>query len=162
MIITDEALLRRSCTPATLEEAGTILATLEQELAQSAAAGRPGIGLAAPQIGILKTVAIVRIDGGHGRKYHVNLVNCRIAQGYDQSFFSGEGCLSFPDRYERTLRYQEIYVVDNLVEPYSFVATGLLAVCIQHELDHTRGILLPDLVPNSGKKMPQASPLQKL
>ncbi len=43
------------------------------------------------------------------------------------------------------MRYREVYVVDNLVEPYSFIATGLLAVVIQHELDHLNGILLPDV-----------------
>ncbi len=151
MIITDETLLRRPCLPSSVEEGKAIIKILEEELEQSAKEGRPGIGLSAPQIGILKTVAIIRINNHFGQSYKVNLVNCRIAQGYDQSFFDGEGCLSFPNQYERTLRYQEIHVVDNLAEPHNFIATGLLAVCIQHELDHTVGILLPDLKLNTHK-----------
>lgn len=145
MIITDEALLRVTCTDVLPEEIGPLREALELELQRSADLGRPGIGLAAPQIGIAKNMAIVRIPSNNGGFYHVDLVNCRIAQGYDKSFFDSEGCLSFPDRYERTLRFQEIYVVENAVAPFSFIATGLMAVCCQHELDHTKGVLLPDI-----------------
>lgn len=145
MIITDEALLRVTCTNVLPEEVGPLREALELELQRSADLGRPGIGLAAPQIGVAKNMAIVRIHSNNGSFYHVDLVNCRIAQGYDKSFFDNEGCLSFPDRYERTLRFQEIYVVDNAISPYSFIATGLMAVCIQHELNHLDGILLTDL-----------------
>jgi peptide deformylase len=142
MIITnDEAALRVKCEDATIEEVGPIIALLEQELEHSAKLGRPGIGLACPQIGIAKNVAIVRIDN----LYKVNLVNCRIKEGYDKTLFKEEGCLSFPNRVEDTMRYQEICVVDNLVEPYSFVAAGLFSVVVQHELDHLNGILLPDI-----------------
>ncbi len=146
MIILDEKILRVSCTDATVDEATLIIEALELELAASALVGRPGIGLAAPQIGIHKNVAIVRVPSKNNEhSYNVNLVNPRIKQGYDLSFFENEGCLSFPGLLVRTRRFQEIHVVDNLVEPYSFIATGLFAVCIQHELDHLKNILLPDL-----------------
>ena len=144
MIVTDQSLLRVKCVDVLPEEVGALREVLEQELKHSEENGAPGIGLAAPQIGIAKKMAIVRIPGPHGM-YSVDLINCRIAAKYDQAFFEGEGCLSFPGLQVRTLRYQEIYVVDNLIQPYSFVATGLPAVCIQHELDHLLGILLPDV-----------------
>lgn len=141
MIITDEKLLRRSCINANPEEVDSIINKLEIELNQSAIDGLPGIGLAAPQIGILKNIAIIRIDKNHS----VNLVNCRIEYGYDKFIFESEGCLSFPNRYEKTLRYREIYVVENQVRPYAFVCTDLMAVAIQHELGHLSGELLPDV-----------------
>lgn len=141
MIITNnQEALRVKCEPVVAEEVDELIAILEKELANSEANGKPGIGLAAPQIGIAKNIAIVRI----GDRYGVNLVNCRISEFYDEFVFEGEGCLSFPDLRENTKRFNEIYVVDNLVYPHSFIATGLFGVCCQHELDHLNGILLPD------------------
>ncbi|SRR6266404_3072673 len=137
MIITDEKLLRIKCTDATIDEVGTIIDQLEQELKRNS----NGVGLAAIQVGIPKNVAIVRIND----KYSINLVNCKIAKGYDEEIFEDEGCLSFPGKFVKTMRYREIYVVDNLAETKSFIAQGLPAVVIQHELNHLQGILLPDL-----------------
>ncbi|MDP2683524.1 MAG: peptide deformylase [bacterium] len=145
MIIKDESQLRVKCLDASAEEARDIILKLENELNISAARGRPGIGLAAIQIGIPKKVAIIRITGTNGKQYSINLVNARISQGFDKTIFRKEGCLSFPGKFVKTKRYKEIVVVDNVVEPHSFIATGLLSVCIQHELDHLDGILLSDL-----------------
>lgn len=136
MIITDEKLLRLPCEEVKPEEVGALIDQLERELKRSA----KGIGLAAPQINIQKRIAIVRVNG----EYSVNLINPKIITGYDKALFSGEGCLSFPDRYETTMRYQEI-VVQNDVEPFNFIARGLFSVVVQHETDHLNNILLPDL-----------------
>jgi len=146
VILTDESKLRVKCSDATVDEAIEIIKLLEDELRRSFELGRPGIGLAAPQIGIQKRVAIIRISTGTGQYKHVDLINCRIAEAYDQYKFVGEGCLSFPNLSVTTLRYNEIKVVDNAVEPQQFVATGLFSIAIQHELNHLEGILLPDLV----------------
>lgn len=145
MIVTDESLLRVKCEDVLPEEVAALREVLEKELKHSEENGAPGIGLAAPQIGIAKRMAIIRVPISSNRIYNVDLVNCRVAAGYDKDFFDREGCLSFPGMEVRTLRYQEIHVVENLVPPYSFIATGLPAVCIQHELDHLSGILLPDV-----------------
>ncbi|HVI40817.1 MAG TPA: peptide deformylase [Anaerovoracaceae bacterium] len=146
MIITDEKILRTPCIDVLPDEVGALREALEKELKLSEEGGRPGIGLAAPQIGIFKKMAIVRIPNKEGVcVFGADLINCRIAAGYDSAFFDNEGCLSYPDKFVRTMRYQEIYVVENLIEPFSFIATGLAAVCIQHELDHLRGVLLPDV-----------------
>ncbi len=140
IIINNEEALRVKCTNVLPEEIGQLIEQLERELKYSADLGRVGIGLAAPQIGIAKNVAIVRTG-----KHKVDLVNCNISKGFDQAIFEQEGCLSFPGRYEKTNRFQEINVINNAVEPYSFIATGLLAVVCQHELNHLEGILLPDI-----------------
>lgn len=137
MIITDEKLLRVKCEDALPNEVGVIIDLLEQELKRSAS----GVGLAAIQIGINKNIAIVRIN----QQYSINLVNCRIEKGFDEEFFEDEGCLSFPGKFVKTLRYKEIYVVENMAETKSFIAQGLPAVVIQHELNHLQGILLPDV-----------------
>ena len=137
MIITDEKLLRVKCENVLPDEIGPLIDQLERELKHSGS----GIGLAAPQIGIAKNIAIVRIND----KYSINLINAKIEQKFDPEVFEDEGCLSFPGKFVKTMRYREVYVVENLAEPKRFIATGLPAVVIQHELNHLDGILLPDL-----------------
>lgn len=131
IIINNEDALRVNCEDVTIEEYSGLLNKLELELSNANKLGKNGIGLAAPQIGIAKNIAIIRLP-----KIKLDLVNCKINKGYDSAFFKEEGCLSFPGRVENTMRFQEIYVTNNLVEPHSFVATGLLAVVCQHEIDH--------------------------
>jgi peptide deformylase len=143
MIISDEKILRAPNEDVKPEEVGELVAALEKGLNYSALMGRQGIGLAAPQIGINKKAAIVRISNS-SQDLNVNLINARIEKGYLPTLFKDEGCLSFNGQLKDTMRYQEIYVVDNAVEPYSFVATGLMAVAIQHELDHLNGVLFFD------------------
>ena len=145
MIITNPDLLRFPCEDVQLSEIEELRQKLETELNNSESLGFPGIGLACPQIGIYKKMAIVRVPLRDGKIIRLDLVNCRIIAGYDKAVFDNEGCLSFPDRVERTLRYQEILVEGNLAEPKRFIAQGLVAVVIQHELDHLSGILLPDV-----------------
>lgn len=147
MIITNnESLLRVVCEPVLPEEVGPLVEKLEQELAYAAKMGRGGIGLAAPQIGIAKDIAIVRLDKTKGLSF--NLVNCKIAAGYDPVIYRQEGCLSFPGRVEDTTRFQEIHISDNLVYPHSFVSTGLLAVVCQHEIDHlTQKLFMDHIAP---------------
>lgn len=142
IIINDEVALRVKCEDVLPEEVGPLIAQLEAELNEANRLGKGGIGLAAPQIGIAKKIAIVRM----GKGLDFNLVNCVPVKGYDPAIFKEEGCLSFPGRVEETLRFQEIHVADNLVYPHSFVATGLVSVVVQHELDHINSTLFMDRV----------------
>ncbi|HWZ21397.1 MAG TPA: peptide deformylase [Cytophagaceae bacterium] len=145
MIITnDEEALRVKCLDVSPDEVGELIALLESELDNSNRLGRVGIGLAAPQIGIAKNIAIVRLLKNGIYDLEVNLINAKIEKGYDQIIFRDEGCLSFPGRVENTMRYQEVYLSNNLIYPHKFIATGLMAVVCQHELDHLNGILLSD------------------
>lgn len=147
MIITDEKLLRLPCEDVKPEEVGELRDLLERELKRSAEQGRPGIGLALPQCGIYKRMAIVRINND----LRADLINCRIEKQYDPFVFHDEGCLSMPDKTVDTIRYNEIYVVDNLTFPNSFIATGLTAVCIAHEVDHYNQVLCVDRAANKSK-----------
>lgn len=153
MIITNnEELLRVKCEDVTQDEVAELISTLENELATANRLGVGGIGLAAPQIGISKNIAIVRFKDAN-----FNLVNCKIEKGFDPAIFRQEGCLSFPGRVEDTIRFQEVYITNNLVYPHSFIATGLVAVVCQHEIDHLNSSLfmdhiLPKVVPVVKKK----------
>jgi len=148
MIITNnELLLRVYCEPVLPEEVGSLVEVLENELNNSAKLGRPGIGLAAPQIGIAKNIAIIRM----GKSLNFNLVNCKFVSGYNPKVFKDEGCLSFPGRVENTMRFQEVRISSNLVYPNDFVATGLLAVACQHELDHLNQKLFIDHIVETPK-----------
>lgn len=137
MIITDQSLLRTPCVDVLPDEVFALKEKLEQELKSSNA----GIGLAAPQIGIYKKMAIVRIAGTP----NVDLINCRIDKGYDEIVVEEEGCLSFRDLWVKTRRYREIYIVENMHYRKSMILTGMLSIAAQHELDHLQGILLPDV-----------------
>jgi peptide deformylase len=140
IVVNNLDILRAPCSDASEAEVATLVETLEMELSRSARLGRPGIGLAAPQIALHKKAAIVRLNNN----LNLNLINAEISKGYDEKMFRDEGCLSFPGVIENTMRFQEVFVVNNLVPPHNFIATGLLAVVIQHELDHLNGIVLAD------------------
>lgn len=150
MIITNnEEALRVKCEDVLPDEVGPLIAALEAELANANRLGKGGIGLAAPQIGIAKKIAIVRL----GKDFNLDLVNCQIEKGYDPTLFKEEGCLSFPGRVEDTIRFQEVHVVNNLVYPHTFIATGIVAVVCQHELDHVSSTLFMD------RKVPKVVPV---
>ena len=141
MIIRDEKQLRLPCEDVLPGEVGELVELLEKELANSARLGAPGVGLAANQVGIQKKIAIVRLGD-----IKFNLVNAKIEKGYDPAIFEDEGCLSVPGRLENTIRFQEVYVVNNLEKPHRFIASGLVAVVVQHELGHLNQELFIDRI----------------
>lgn len=102
-----------------------------------------GLGLAAPQVGILKRVIVADVGDGL-----VSLVNPRILwrQGKDTM---PEGCLSIPGINLEIKRSKEVIVegLNKEGEKVQLGAVGLLARVLQHEIDHLDGILIIDLVP---------------
>lgn len=99
-----------------------------------------GVGLAAPQVGVSKRVVV--IDVGDGL---YELINPVIVKNEGQVLGS-EGCLSVPD-YEGEVEraeYVECEFTDKTGQRMLLSASGLLAICIQHELDHLDGILFID------------------
>ena len=133
MIITDESLLRLPTSLALDDEIPEILNQLESELNNCKMSG---IGLAAPQIGIYKQVAIVRLTN-----LKIDLVNSKISNMTDGIIFRSEGCLSFPGRVEDTYRYQSITLTNNGVISQ---LQGLQAIVVQHEIDHWNSKLFFD------------------
>jgi peptide deformylase len=135
MIITNQDELRKPNEPALAMEVCGIIARLEGELAASR---NPGVGLAAPQIGIHKRVAIVRT-----KDHSIDLVNPVVIDREHGILVRGEGCLSMPGVSVDTWRFGEIlFRCDN--SPAGMVATDLEAVAAQHEIDHLDGILMVD------------------
>ena len=139
MIITNnEKALRIQCQKVEDNEINDLITQLENELNYVNSKHIYGIGLAAPQIGIAKNIAIVRFNN-----VLINLINPIITKSEDLKFFKEEGCLSFPGRVETTKRFQKITINNNS----NFInLKGLEAVVCQHEIDHLNGILLPDRI----------------
>jgi peptide deformylase len=135
MIITNIDELRKQNTNASLEEAEEIIKRLERELKDSPI---NGVGLAAPQIGIHKNVVIIRTE-----EDKLDLVNPIIVDKRNGFIFKDEGCLSFPGKKANTFRYKEVFIKDD-IHPDGFVAVGMTAVVILHELGHLVGNLLID------------------
>ena len=103
----------------------------------------PGIGLAATQVDIHKQIVV--IDVSEGRNELLALVNPRISDVEGQQE-GEEGCLSVPGIYEKVGRAERVTVhfQDGEGQHRTLVAEGLLAVCIQHELDHLNGTVFVD------------------
>jgi peptide deformylase len=103
----------------------------------------PGIGLAATQVDVHKQIVV--IDVSEGRNELLALINPRIndLQGQQEG---EEGCLSVPGIYEKVERAERVTVhfQDAEGQHQTLVAEGLLAVCIQHELDHLNGKVFVD------------------
>jgi len=133
MITTDIEELRKPNAEASAGEVPECLAALEDALGRTT-----GVGLAAPQIGIHKRIAIVRTDDAR-----LDLVNPVIVSKGKMLLSKGESCLSLPGVSENIWRYGEIVVRDD-TNPDGVVATGFLAIVIQHEMDHLDGILITD------------------
>lgn len=135
MITTDLEILKASNSSASADEAQEIIATLDKELKESSV---PGVGLAAPQVGINKRVAIIRTQD-----VSVDLVNPEILDKQHMFVNKGERCLSLPGVSVDTVRYREVTVRDDL-HPDGMVAMGFEAIVLQHEIDHLDGVLITD------------------
>jgi peptide deformylase len=105
----------------------------------------PGIGLAAIQVDIPLRIIVIDVSENHDAP--LCLINPEIChrEGEEQM---EEGCLSVPGFYEPVTRAERIRVraIDREGEPFEKEADGLLAVCIQHEIDHLEGKLFVDYI----------------
>ena len=106
----------------------------------------PGIGLAAPQVGVLKRVIVVDVAGQDSEPQPLMLADPELTWVSDEDAGYEEGCLSLPDHYAEVVRPAAIKVryLDRQNEVRELAAEGLLAICIQHEIDHLDGILFVD------------------
>ena len=106
----------------------------------------PGVGLAAPQIGVSKRLFIIDVATGDEEPSDLRVfINPEILQTEGETTFS-EGCLSFPGLHEDIDRAERVRVraLDQNGEPFELEADGLLAIAIQHENDHLNGKLMID------------------
>jgi peptide deformylase len=111
----------------------------------------PGIGLAAIQVGIAKRVIVMDVGKKRGEeeeevKDPIFLVNPEIMRVSDETSIYEEGCLSIPDFYAEVERPARVVVryLDRAGVMKELDADGLLATCVQHEIDHLNGVLFID------------------
>jgi peptide deformylase len=105
-----------------------------------------GIGLAAIQVGVPKRMLVMDIDQRDGKKNPRVFINPVITWASEETAVAEEGCLSIPeiwDEVERPARIKAEYL-DRDGKNQELEADGLLAVCLQHEMDHLEGILFVD------------------
>jgi peptide deformylase len=105
----------------------------------------PGIGLAAPQVGVSLRVAVVDTSVGQEPAALKVLINPQVLQ-VSGSQVEPEGCLSIPGFTDKVERPSEVTIVASDVagEPHEIHGSGLLARALLHEIDHLDGILFPD------------------
>ena len=107
-----------------------------------------GIGLAAPQIDVHKRIIVVDVVGEDEDPQPLSMVNPEIIEVSDEDMSHDEGCLSLPEHFSAVIRPTSVRVryLDHKNEICELDADGILAVCIQHEIDHLDGILFVDHV----------------
>jgi peptide deformylase len=105
-----------------------------------------GIGLAAIQIGVPKRVIVMDLDQKEGKKNPRVFVNPKILWKSEETATFEEGCLSVPEIWEDVERAAHIRAeyLDREGNPQRLEADGLLATCLQHEMDHLEGVLFID------------------
>jgi len=134
--------LRLPCAPVT--QIDPAVKSLVRDLFDSMKAAE-GVGLAAPQLGVLKRVVVVDISRQQPEILPISLINPRIvaAQGRE---VGEEGCLSFPDLYGPVPRHTQVRVeaLDIQGKQFAVEAEGFYARALQHEIDHLDGKLFID------------------
>ncbi len=106
----------------------------------------PGIGLAAPQVGVTKRVIVVDAAAKGEPPQPHRMANPEIVWASDEDNVYNEGCLSLPEHYADVVRPKAVRVryLDHENELRELAADGLVATCVQHEMDHLDGILFVD------------------
>ena len=115
----------------------------------------PGIGLAAVQIGILKRLIVIDVSRDEQKKEPLFFVNPKISYQSKKTSIYEEGCLSLPGYFAEIERPSECHVeyVDYYGKEQKLKTNGLLATCIQHEIDHLEGVLFIDYLSKLKKNM---------
>jgi len=105
-----------------------------------------GIGLAAPQVGAAQRVIVIDVARDGEKPQPMRIANPEILWRSEETMIANEGCLSLPEHYADVARPQAIRLryLDHENEIREMHATGLLATCLQHEIEHLDGVLFVD------------------
>jgi len=143
-----DPLLRQISTPVEKvdDEVRALIADMFETMYEA-----PGIGLAAIQVGVPKRILVIDLqepaeEGGDPVKDPRVFINPEIVQSSEQEVPYTEGCLSVPDQYAEVDRPDRIRArwLDEQGKAHEEDIEGLLATCLQHEMDHLEGILFID------------------
>tara|TARA_B100000902_G_scaffold168545_1_gene163225 strand:+ start:214 stop:735 length:522 start_codon:yes stop_codon:yes gene_type:complete len=151
ILIEPDPLLRKKCEP--LEKVDDDLRKLMNEMLATMY-DAPGIGLAAIQVGVLKRVVVIDLSKDE-KKNPLFLINPEIVHKSKNTSIYEEGCLSLPGQFAEIERPAEciLQYIDYNGKKKELKAKGLLATCIQHEVDHLDGILFIDYLSKLKKDM---------
>jgi peptide deformylase len=152
IVIEPDPILRKKSE--SLEKVDDDLRVLLDDMLETMYAA-PGIGLAAVQVGILKRLIVIDISKDKEKKNPLFLINPEIIFRSKKTSIYEEGCLSLPGHFAEIERPAEceIKFVDYNGKEKELKADGLLATCIQHEVDHLNGILFIDYLSKLKKDM---------
>lgn len=143
IIIAPDPRLKRKCEPVDKVDAGTakLMADMLETMYDA-----PGIGLAAPQVGVAKRILVVDPATDKAPPAPIKMANPEIVWASEEKKVHEEGCLSLPQEYDMVERPDKIRVryLDENNKPREIEADGLLSVVIQHEMDHLDGTLFVD------------------
>ena len=147
-----DPILRKKCEP--LEKVDTETKKLMDDMLETMYAA-PGIGLAAIQVGILKRLVVIDISKAEEKKNPIFLINPQIIHKSKKTSVYEEGCLSLPGQFAEIERPAEctLKYIDYNGKEKELKADGLLATCVQHEVDHLNGILFIDYLSKLKKDM---------
>ena len=151
ILIEPDPILRKKCEP--LENVDDDVRKLMNDMLETMYKA-PGIGLAAIQVGILKRIVVIDISKEE-KKNPLFLVNPEIIYKSKNTSVYEEGCLSLPGQFAEIERPAECHIkyIDYNGKEKKLETKGLLATCIQHEIDHLNGILFIDYLSKLKKDM---------
>jgi peptide deformylase len=115
----------------------------------------PGIGLAAPQVGVLKRVIVIDVAGDDEEPAPMKMINPEVLWASDETGIYEEGCLSVPKSFSEVERPERVKIkyLDETGTSHEIDADGLLATCVQHEIDHLEGTLFIDHISRIKRSM---------
>ena len=143
ILIIPEPRLRQICAPVdTIDrEIEALVADMFETMYDA-----PGIGLAAPQVGVLRRVVTIDLAREDEPRQPLTLINPEIIAVSEDLSVYNEGCLPIPEYYEEVERPAEVSVRYTTLKGAREEqrVSGLLATCVQHEIDHLNGVLFID------------------
>jgi peptide deformylase len=152
LIILPDPILRQASAP--IEQVDDAVRNLSNDMLETMY-DAPGIGLAAIQVGVARRMLVIDLSKEDEEKQPQVFINPEILQFSDERSVYEEGCLSIPDYYaevERpakiTLKFLGLDGKEQLLD-----AEGLLATCLQHEIDHLNGVLFIDHISRLKREM---------
>jgi peptide deformylase len=143
IIIAPDPRLKLKCKPVAKVDAKVVRLMADMLETMYAA---PGIGLAAPQVGVTQRIIVLDVAREDEKPAPIKMANPELVWVSDEDVTYNEGCLSLPEHYADVARPKAIRVryLDHQNEIRELAAEGLLATCIQHEMDHLDGVLFVD------------------
>ncbi|PPJ48005.1 peptide deformylase [Rhizobium sp. KAs_5_22] len=152
LIILPDPLLRQVST--SIERVDAELQKLADDMLETMYEA-PGIGLAAIQVGVSRRLLVIDVSKEGEDKQPLVFINPEIIKSSDERSVYEEGCLSIPDYYAEVERPAMVTVksIDRDGKEQMTEADGLLATCLQHEIDHLNGVLFIDHISRLKREM---------